>query len=53
MPLALYVRAGKAVWRGEIPRADLLWQFLRIFSLSSISIAIVAILTRFVKGLFG
>lgn len=50
MPLALYVRACKAVWRGEIAWTELTWEYVRIFFLSSAFVAVVAILTRFIKS---
>ncbi len=49
MPLALYIRAGKAVWHGEIFWGELVWEYVRIFFLSSVFIGVVAFLTRFVK----
>lgn len=51
MPLALYVRAGKAVWRGEIFWAELLWEYVRIFFLSCVFVGVVAVLTRLGKRL--
>jgi len=50
MPLALYIRACKAVWRGEIFWIELAWEYVRIFFLSSVVIGVVAILTRLIKG---
>lgn len=50
MPLALYVRACKAVWRGEIFWGELVREYVRIFFLSSVFIGVVAFLTRVVKG---
>ncbi|SRR6266436_7441554 len=49
MPLALYVRACKAVWRGEMYWRELAWECARIFALSSVSVGVVAALTRLVR----
>ncbi len=53
MPLALYVRACKALWRGEILWTELLWEYSRIFLLSSVFIGVVATITRLVKSIVG
>src|SRR5262245_16964297 len=52
MPLALYVRTGKALWRGELGWFELTWHSVRIFFLGSVWIGVVGVLTHLVKGYF-